>query len=268
MSISREDYEEAACPFCKPQSKASIPVARVIEKLDAYLYKKDFPAAEAHLEYWRTEAEAVGDMRGLLTVLNETVGFYRRQGEGEKSLSFAEKATLLALSQGFAETTAAGTTLLNAATAYEAFGNSEKAVELYRQAEIIYESRLEKNDERLGGLYNNLALALMSTSAFEEAKKYFEKALAIMAQTENREPEQAITYCNLADLVYSEKGEGGSAEIGDYMKKAEDMLNGCKLMDGNYAYVCEKCAPVFEYYGNTEFGTELKERAKKFYDGN
>lgn len=265
MSISREDYEEAACPFCKPQSKASIPVARVIEKLDDYLYKKDFSAAEAHLEYWRAEAESLGDMRGLLTVLNETVGFYRRQGDGEKSLSFAEKAMLLAQKQGFGETAVMGTTLLNAATAYEAFGNSEKAVEVYRQAEIIYESRLEKTDERLGGLYNNLALALMSTSAFEEAKKYFEKALAIMAQTENREPEQAITYCNLADLVYSEKGEGGSAEIGDYMKKAEDMLNGCKLKDGNYAYVCEKCAPVFDFYGYTAFGEELRNRA---YDGN
>ena len=265
MSISREDYEEAACPFCKPQGKASIPVARVIEKLDDYLYKKDFSAAEAHLEYWRAESEALGDMRGLLTVLNETVGFYRRQGDGEKSLSFAEKATLLALSQGFADTTAAGTTLLNAATAYEAFGNSEKAVELYRQAEIIYENRLEKTDERLGGLYNNLALALVSAGAFEEAKKYFEKALDIMAQIENREPERAITYCNLADLVYSEKGEDGSAEIGDYMKKAEEMLNSCKLKDGNYAYVCEKCAPVFDFYGYTAFGEELRNRA---YDGN
>lgn len=265
MSISREDYEETACPFCKPQSKAAIPVGRVIEKLDVYLYKKDFSAAEAHLEYWRTEAEAIGDMRGLITVLNETVGFYRRQGDGEKSLSFAEKAMLLAQKQGFGETAVMGTTLLNAATAYEAAGNSGKAVELYRQAENIYESRLEKTDERLGGLYNNLALALMSTGAFEEAKKYFEKALAIMAQTENREPEQAITYCNLADLIYSEKGEGGSAEIGDYMKKAEDMLNGCKLRDGNYAYVCEKCAPVFDFYGYTAFGEELRNRA---YDGN
>ncbi len=141
MSISREDYEETACPFCKPQSKAGIPVARVIEKLDGYLYKRDFSAAEAHLEYWRAEAEAVGDTRGLLTVLNETVGFYRKQGEGEKSLGFAEKAIELAHGSGFGETAVMGTTLLNAATAYEAFGESETAVRLYKQTESIYESR-------------------------------------------------------------------------------------------------------------------------------
>ena len=86
-----------------------------------------------------------------------------------------------------------------------------------------------------------------------------------MANTENREPEQAITYCNLADLVYSESGDAADARIAAYLQKAEEMLNCCKLKDGNYAYVCEKCAPVFDFYGYTALGEELRNRA---YDGN
>ena len=36
--------------------------------------------------------------------------------------------------------------------------------------------------------------------------------------------------------------------------------------DGYYAFVCEKCAPAFEYYGYFLAAEDLKERAKRIYE--
>jgi hypothetical protein len=37
--------------------------------------------------------------------------------------------------------------------------------------------------------------------------------------------------------------------------------------DGYYAFVCEKCASVFAYYGDFLYAEELEERAKRIYEG-
>ena len=45
------------------------------------------------MDYWEHDARALGDERGLLEVLNEETGYFRRTGEKEK----AEKAISEAL---------------------------------------------------------------------------------------------------------------------------------------------------------------------------
>lgn len=62
--ISREDYEEPRCLLNMHPEVVSIPVGRVIEKLDSYLNQNDYSSAERHLEYWLSEAEAGEDDRG------------------------------------------------------------------------------------------------------------------------------------------------------------------------------------------------------------
>ena len=37
--------------------------------------------------------------------------------------------------------------------------------------------------------------------------------------------------------------------------------------DGYYAFVCEKCAPAFEYYGWFLDAERLKQEAKRIYEG-
>ena len=55
----------------------------------------------------------------------------------------------------------------------------------------------------------------------------------------------------------------------EYVRRAQEFLNRPEnKRDGNYAFVCEKCAPVFEHYGYFVFAEELKERADKIYAGN
>ena len=46
-----------------------------------------------------------------------------------------------------------------------------------------------------------------------------------------------------------------------------DLLNSPELPhDGNYAFYCEKCAPVLQYYGFFEAAEDLEGRAKAIYN--
>ncbi len=109
----------------------------------------------------------------------------------------------------------------------------------------------------------------MEPSRFKDARQRFEKALAVMALKPGREAEMAVTYCNLADLAAAELGpEAGEPEINRCLEKAMELLDTVGLdRDGNYAYVCEKCAPCFGYYGFFLYKKELEKRAEAIYEG-
>lgn len=267
-AIGREDYEEPRCPLCTPASGTPIPVGRVIGKLDEHLNKQDYDAAERHLKYWLNEADAVGDGNGKLTVMQELIGLYRKTGRQEEALCFADAAPALAEALGQDDSAGMGTVLLNAATAYKAFGQAEKALPLYERAQKLYERHLPKGDARFGGLYNNMALALMDLKEYERADDLLQNALAVMAQTAGGEPERAVTYCNLADLAEARYGlEDAEEQIGEYLNAAMALLDSpAVLHDGNYAYVCEKCASAFGYHGYFWYEVELLDRARSIYE--
>lgn len=268
--VSKEDYEEPCCPLKMGPSVNPIPVSRVIAKLDEHLNRNDYSEAEKLLKYWYDEAVACNDSAGLLTVLNEQVGLYRKLGKKEECINTVKKCMSLAQSEDFQDTVSFCTTLLNCATGYSAFDMAQKALPLYERAKVGYEKHLKENDERLGGLYNNMAICLMKLKKFEEAKALYENALNIMATAHNREPEMAVTYCNLADLEAAEHGlEQAQEKIDEYLEKAEELLNTENLpKDGNYAFVCEKCAPTFGYYGYFLTERELRKRAEEIYERN
>lgn len=266
--LLKEDYEEPICPFCTPDKVTTVPVGRIIEKLDEYLSRNNYSAAESHLRYWLDEAVGVNDKRGQLAIINELIGLNRKLGNEAEALSFSEKALALSEVLGLTETITHGTTLLNAATAYKAFGQADKALTLYEKAKSLYEKLLSNDDERLGGLYNNMALALLDLESFDEAEKMFNHAIAVMRLTKNGEPETAITYCNLANLVEAKLGlEIGDSKIKEYLETAMELLNTDGIAhDGNYAYVCEKCAPTFGYYGFFAYENELNKRSRRIYE--
>lgn len=266
--LSKDDYEEPKCLLDMHPEVKPIPVGRVIEKLDSYLNRNDCEAAERHLRYWLSEAEAGGDMRGKLTVLNEQIGLYRKTGKEEECLRAVSDALSLAVSMNMEASVAYGTTLINAATGYKAFGKTKEALPLYRKAKTVYESELDADDGRLGGLYNNMAATLAGLREFREAEELYHKAIAIMEKQENGALEIAVTCLNLADLVAAEKGlEDGDREIGKLLTKAEELLDTEGLpRDGYYAFVCEKCAPVFGFYGYFFTEQELSRRAREIYE--
>lgn len=266
--LSKEDYEEPRCPLNMHPEYRPIPVRRVLEKLDSFLEKNDYDSAERHLRYWISEAEAGNDLRGKLTILNELIGIYRKTAKETECLQAISDAISLTESGKIGEEISLGTTLINAATGYKAFGKAKDAIPLYRRARTLYETHLDSNDSRLGGLYNNMALALTELEFYSEAEELYQKAIEVMKQQENGELEIAITYLNIADLNAARTGvEEGEEEINKYLMQAQELLNTESVpRNGYYAFVCEKCAPVFGYYGYFLVEQELNRRAREIYE--
>ena len=273
--IKKEDYEEPRCVLCtdkfgKDANVQKIPEQRVIAKLDEYLGKNDYVSAEKHLLFWLMEADAGNDDGGLLMIRNELMGLYRKLGRKEKALENADIALDLIVRLNFQSSISGATTMVNVATVYKAFGKAEQSIEIFERAKTVYEKFLKADDGRLGGLYNNMALALVDLKRYEEGKKYYEKAIETMSLSENGQGEMAITELNIANLIEAENGlEEGDAEITDRLNKALELLNTPTLAhDGHYAFICEKCASVFGYYGHFATEQELLKRAKDIYEGN
>ena len=142
------------------------------------------------------------------------------------------------------------------------------AMALFERARENYEKNLPASDARLGGLYNNMALALTSCGRWWEARELFMKALEVMEKQEHGELEQAITWLNLADCTEAELGPEDAAEWTEqYIERAEELLDQPSLpRNGYYAFVCEKCAPVFGHYGYFAAEAELRKRVREIYE--
>ena len=241
---------------------------RILEKLDSFLHKNDYASAEQHLLYWLTEAKSSANGKTELMVRNELMGLYRKLGKQEQALAQVAAALEKIEGMGVGEQVGAATTYLNGATVYKAFGLAEEAIPLFERARAIYERELPPQDSRLGGLYNNMGLALVDLKRFAEADALYRKAIAVMQTAQSGALEVAITYLNMATAAEAELGLWEADEkITDYLKRAEDLLNGHQNRDGYYAFVCEKCASVYGYYGYFNFEKELTERARRISEG-
>ena len=271
--MEREDYTDPQCPFCTDQYEKEpqirpIPTSRILDKLDDFLSKNDYAGAERLLLYWVDEAGLGHDARGEFQLRNELMGLYRKLGKKEKATQNADRALALAGEIGLLQSVAGATALLNAATVRKAFGDAAGSIPLFEQARNVYEAELKPDDPRAAGLYNNMSLSLVDLGRFAEARAFYEKALAILLRTAGNEPEIAVTYLNLANLEEAEKGlENGAEAIETALAAAENYLNTPgQAQNGNYAFVCEKCAPTFDYYGHFAFAAELTERANRIYE--
>ena len=179
-----------------------------------------------------------------------------------------EKADELVKNLSLGGSITAATVCLNAATVCEAFDRPREALERYSEAKSIYEDFLPPGDARLGGLYNNMALACVSLKEYDQARELYQKAIEIMSALPGGKPETAITYLNLANAAEAQQGlENASEFITDCLQKAENLLlDESNALDGNYAFVCEKCAPTFEYYGWFMTAKEIKRRSDEIYE--
>ena len=273
--LEKEDYEEPACPLCTDAftKKAgdplfTVPIPRILEKLDEHLGHDDYDAGEKLLLYWLEEARQGRDRRGELAIGNELMGLYRKTGQKDAAVQAARDAMALCDRIGLSESVTGGTTLVNAATVLKAFGMAEDALPLYERATAIYRRTLPADDSRLGGLYNNKALALVDLRRFDEADACYRQAMAVMQTAENGELEQAITYLNMADAAVLRYGdEAAEKTVAEYVEKAWELLNAPHLpRNGYYAFVAEKCAPSFQYYGYFAYAAALEKRARGIYD--
>lgn len=241
-----------------------INVAKMIESLDYYVDRKEYDKAEAHLSLWLQESRMCGDYKGQLSVLNEQLGLYRKCGKKKECYDAINRALTLLEdpSKELESTVVAGTTYLNIATAYKVFDEILMSIKYYEKASKIYEETLDENDPRMAGLLNNFALTLVVEKRYVVAKKQYDRAIEICLHNDMK-LDAALTYINLADMAVAVRGFTDAEELtSEFLGKAIELIDDETVpRNGYYAFVCEKLAPVFGYYGYFMYESILKERA-------
>ena len=271
--LKKEDYLEPDCPFDtsmweKNEASGMIPMDRVMEREDELLSRNDYAGAEKVLRYWIDEAESLGDRRGIFLVENELMGLYRKLGRESDARASMEKALSLIPELGYEDSVSGATCYINAGTVLKAFDDPEGAMELFEKARPIYEEKVKSSDWRLGGMYNNLGLVYFDLDRYDEALEVYGKALEVVRNIPGQQPEAAITMLNIADVYVFKYGfADGELKIRGAIEQAWEYLDAPGLeRNGNYAFVCEKCAPIFEYYGYIEYADECRRRAREVYE--
>ena len=136
-----EDYLEPAYIFCKPEDETVKPVdlCRCLGRLDEYLARKDYEAAARHLDYWKREAEAGRDWRGLITIENERMGLLRKMDRQEQAMEAVRAAGEMVARAGLDGSVTAATTDLNIGTVYKHFNEPDAALPYYQRARAVYD---------------------------------------------------------------------------------------------------------------------------------
>lgn len=271
--VGPADYAEPKCllgtetygsaPEVKP-----VPQRRIIEKVNDYMSRRDYAGVERHLNYWLAEARLGRDLRGELTIRNEFIGHYRKVGDREKALENISEALVLVDALDFGNSKSGAVTYINAGTALSAFDENERALELFEKAQRIMEPAPDSDPYVLGGLYNNMGLACVAMGRYAKAYALYDRAILIMKKVPNGCLEEAITLLNIANAKEYELGlEPAEEEIGKLLEKAFMLLEEPDVPhDGYYAFVCEKCAPTYSYYGFFADAAELERRAEEIYE--
>ena len=275
MVLDAFDYKEPSCVSCggkefyyphSDEQTGSIPVRNIIEKLDGCFETNDLVGAERLLDYWYSEAEAMNDKRGLLAILSEQMGLYRKTNNKEKGLESSYRGLDLLKELNLLDAVSGATIALNAATTLKAFGKSTESIPIYKEVQTVYENKLSADDKKIAGLLNNMALAYVDAGEYSEAEKNYKRAITVLSKNTNTENEIAITYINMAHLYRNEYGES-EQKIYDCMEKAWEYLSSEKIKkNGYHAFVCEKCAPSFEFFGYFVYADDLKGRIKEIYE--
>ncbi len=249
-------------------SSPCLPLERIRARLDALMEKKDYPGAERLLDYWLEEAGRSGDKRGEMSLRGEKIGFLRKTGAKEQALREVDLALSLLEETGMDGTLTGGTLRINAATALNAFGENERALALFEKANADLLAGAAPPPALLGGLYNNMGLCCAALGRNTEALGCFDRAMEQMGKCENGALEQAVTCLNRADVLEKELGpEEAEPLLTPLLEEAGALLDRPGLpRDAYYAFVCEKCAPVFDYYGFFRTAQALRARAEAIHE--
>lgn len=251
---------------CVKEPIGNVPVERVIKKLDGFFEKNDIEGAGRLLEFWENEARNLYDRKGLLAILDEEIGYFRRTGDHEKAYSSVMEAFELVENLGMKDTLSGATVYLNGATTLRASGHADIALPYYDMAEIVYKKYLPENDLRMAAFCNNAAAAYEEMGLRDKAEKSYLCALDILSENRGVHGEAAISYVNLACLYY--KDDPADERIYNSMNAAEDiLLSGECIRDGEFAFTISKCIGAFEFFGYFETEKILREIMRNIYEG-
>ncbi|MCI5779249.1 MAG: tetratricopeptide repeat protein [Lentisphaeria bacterium] len=274
MTINREDYAEPRCPLGPPDDggpsvrasgRERIPLPEIIAECDRLFQAEKTAELGEHLRFWRARARELGDEEGELSILSELMGHYRMSGDRERGLAAVRDGFALMGKLNLGRCAAAGTILINGATALQAFGEYDEALRHYAEAFRCYGDSLAPDDWRFAGLSNNMAAAYAAKEDFPHAEAYYRKALAILEVCRNL-MDAAVTHVNLAQMycLIDPDDPRIQTELDEAMACFDDPA---AVRDGYYAHTCRKCASAFGFFGREGDERELHHRADAFHAG-
>ena len=236
-------------------------VAVILNKYDELLNNNLIKDAGEYLDAELKKAKEQNDAFTEMTLHNEVVSFHRRTGEQAKAVTAINEILELIEKFELKNSVLGANMYLNCATTLNFFKRTADSLPLFERAFEAYINTIPENDYRFAGFYNNYALALYDTENYNEALRYFRKALNILSLYKGNDSEIAVTFCNLAHLF--EKTED------------EEMLVNClnsayfslKDYDGeinnNFILHCEKCIEAFKHFKKDNYIKEIEEKIKK-----
>ena len=249
-------------------NETTIPVARFISQMDSCFNRNDMKSARDCIRFWESEARRLGDRRGLLTVLNEAVGYYRRNKKKTRALEAMEECLQLVDQLGQSQTVSGATVFVNAATTLSFFDREEEALELYARAAACFEAENKTETFEYASLLNNRAAALNELKRYDEAEKDWRKAVEILKHIGRHDGEIAISLIMLAHLTY-DRDDTAFEKCEALLDEAWEYINSDNQpKDGNYAYVLKKCAPSFDYFQRPIEAQACRDVAREIYTGN
>ncbi len=255
------------CKGCSKESYDVIPIQRIMEKLDSHFERNDLKSAGELLLYWEREARNLHDERGLLEILNEEIGYFRRTAEADKALAAVSEAFSLIEALEIENEESSATIFLNGATTMKAFGKTRDAMHYYAKAKEIYDSKLSPDDYRLAAYYNNVSSAYKELGDAEGAEKACYAAISVLDGNPEYNGEIAVTHVNLAHIYYD--SDNFDERVYEQMEIAWELLSSKdNRHDGAFAFLCSKCYPSFAYFGYFDYEKRLKELCKRIYEGN
>jgi tetratricopeptide (TPR) repeat protein len=245
----------------------TIPVSRFIDRLDACFNRNDMKGAQECIRFWEAEARRLNDERGLLTVLNEAVGCYRRVKKKTRALEAMEESLSLVEKLGQSHSFSGATVFINAATTCSFFGDAEEALRLYEKAAECFEAEGKTECYEYAALLNNRAAALYGMKRYDEAEADWLAAVRILKGVGFHDGEIAISLLMLAHLTY-DRDEAAVEKVEALLDEAWDFINSDNQpKDGNYAYVLRKCAPSLDYFKRPDEAQACRDVAKEIYSG-
>ena len=256
--------EQINCKSCSKTDYTRIDTARFISRLDGYYEVNDLEGAGRHLEYWEAEARRLGDLRGLLTILNEELGFCRRTSDTDQADRVSTETEKL-LNQIAPDGLSGAVIYVNLATTLSAFGNYEKSLVFYETADELYHKMGAELSYEYAALLNNKASALTGICQTDDAEKCINKAVEILKKIGDHDGEIALSLVTLAHLTY-DRDETAVPEVEKILDDAWEFVNSSSITrDSKYAFVLTKCAPSFRYFKREMEALAMEEVAKEIY---
>ncbi|MBQ5884373.1 MAG: tetratricopeptide repeat protein [Clostridia bacterium] len=236
-------------------------VAVILNKYDELLNNNLIKDAGEYLDAELKKAKEQNDAFTEMTLHNEVVSFHRRTGEQAKAVTAINEILELIEKFELKNSVLGANMYLNCATTLNFFKRTADSLPLFERAFEAYINTIPENDYRFAGFYNNYALALYDTENYNEALRYFRKALNILSLYKGNDSEIAVTFCNLAHLF--EKTEDEEMLINCLNSAYFSLKDYDGEINNNFILHCEKCIEAFKHFKKDNYIKEIEEKIKK-----